>query len=117
MEVTVHSYLNDPAGRCAECQPGPEAGCCDEDFVRPANETCPSTAICDPIIAYCDRLPGGTCEEPQTFTAFYIIDRSERDFIAQNSFLGTPLPLILSRDEPWNVSKLASIVLEVPSSF
>ena len=104
MEVSVHSYLNDPPGRCAECQPGPEAGCCDENFVRPANEMCPSTAKCDPTVILCPRLIGGICEQ-QIFALIFAINRSEINFVAEgNSFLGLPIPLTFTRDEPWNVS-------------
>ena len=105
MQITVHSYLNDPAGRCAECQPGPEAGCCDEDFVRPANETCPFTAVCDPIMAYCIRLIGGACVPH--FTPLFIINGSSFDFDAR-SFLGRSNTITFGSDAPWNVSYLGA---------
>ena len=67
VEVNVHNYQN-PSGRCDGCQAGndPGPGCCDEDFVRPLNQACPSSGpdvICDTFIAYCS-VPHGdpTCD-------------------------------------------------------
>ena len=49
VEVTLHSYSN-PSGRCDQCQDGSEPGCCDEPFIRPAGQACPSNSTCDPFI-------------------------------------------------------------------
>ena len=67
MEVNVHNYVN-PVGRCDGCQasndPGP--GCCDEDGVRPANQGCPSSSVCDSFIAYCSVPLGDPICDPNS---------------------------------------------------
>lgn len=102
MEVTVHSYHN-PTGRCGECQPGPEPGCCDETQVRPAGEACPSTSVCDTLIGYCTTPVGDVCEV-FFFSKYYQPDGNELDFDSAGSLLGSNSTIIVQREEPWNVS-------------
>ena len=110
MEVNVHNYVN-PVGRCDGCQAGNNPGCCDEDFVRPASQGCPSTgpaaAVCDPFIAYCSVPLGDPTCDPNTegsTSAFFRSDTNSIDFDAEGSLIGRELPLIIAGDEPWNVS-------------
>ena len=84
MEVNVHNYVN-PVGRCDGCQAGNNPGCCDEDFVRPASQGCPSTgpaaAVCDPFIAYCSVPLGDPTCDPNTegsTSAFFRSDTNSR---------------------------------------
>ena len=112
MEVNVHNYIN-PSGRCDGCQAGNDPGCCDEDFVRPANQGCPSTgsgaAVCDPFIAYCSVPLGDPPCDPNTegmFSVLSVEDTNIIDFDARGDFLGTDLPLTVEGEESWSVSAI-----------
>lgn len=98
MEITLHSYSN-PTGRCDECQEGPEPGCCDETFIRPAGQACPSTSACDTAIQHCVQHAEGTmCD---SFT-FYEPDSNSLNL--DTSVHGLDNPVIVRGDEPWDVS-------------
>ena len=98
VEVTLHSYSN-PTGRCDECQDGPEPGCCDEFFVRPAGQACPMSSACDTIIQHCVREDTGLmCD---SFT-YYSGDTNSLDI--DNSVHSLDNPVIVRGEEPWDVS-------------
>ena len=105
VEVTVHSYQN-PAGRRVEC-PGCQpclAGCCDENFVRPANQLCPSTDTCDTGLSYCVGPIGEECEEEDIVPSRQmLLNTNSIDFDSLGSLLGLDNPVIVERNEPWNV--------------
>ena len=110
VEMNVHNYQN-PSGRCDGCQTGNDPGCCDEDFIRPANQGCPSTgsgaAVCDPFTTHCSVPLGNPPCDPNTegiFSVIHIKDTNFVDFDARGDFFGIQLPLIVEGEEPWNVS-------------
>ena len=94
--VSPHTYDN-PTGRCDKCQPGPYPGCCDEPTVRPADQQCPTSLTCDPVFSYryCDI--GNNCEGVQS--ALFLSDSNSVVF--DPDIAG---PVILEKNEPWNVS-------------
>jgi hypothetical protein len=96
--VTLHSYSN-PNGRCDKCQEGPEPGCCDETFIREADQACPITSACDTLIQHCVEHANGTmCD---TFT-FYSLDTNSLDVESSSHNLDNPVTVM--GEEPWNVS-------------
>ena len=104
MEVSVHSYRN-PTGRCDECQPGPDPGCCDETSVRPANEECPENSTCDPFLAYCTRPIGGICSTDDILLSnMFFLNTNNVNFDLAGSLFGLDNPLVVERNEPWSVS-------------
>ena len=107
VDVNVHSYWN-PSGRCDECQEGPEPGCCDETEVRPADDPCPITAVCDTIIFYCAVPLGDHICAPTSglYSKLYNPNANSLDFDAEGTLIGTELPLIIEGDEPWRVSNI-----------
>ena len=98
------------SGRCDGCQTGNDPGCCDEDFVRPANQGCstgPVAAVCDPFTTHCSVPLGNPPCDPNTegiFSVIHIKDTNFVDFDARGDFFGIQLPLIVEGEEPWNVS-------------
>ena len=104
VEVTVSTYRN-PSGRCDECQPGLDPGCCDETSIRPADQQCPSSPTCDPIFnhRYCDIDTANACEGAEsTFSRNFAFD-------ANIINVDTNFPLIVEKNEPWNVSDLLCV--------
>lgn len=108
VEVTVHSYLN-PTGRCDECRIANNSnpGCCDEDIVRPLNETCPADSICDPVIAYCSR-PLGSTNCSLVVPDLFVINSNSVNFDSASLpvlfGLTNPPVLLFEENEPWAVS-------------
>ena len=98
VEVTLHSYSN-PSGRCDQCQDGSEPGCCDEPFVRPAGQACPSNSTCDSFIRHCvEHVEGTMCDN---FSFFYP-DTNSRNL--DNSDDALDNPVTVQGEEPWEVS-------------
>ena len=108
VEVNVHSYHN-PSGRCAECQDGPEPGCCDETFVRPLDQACPNTSLCDPIMLALYAPPiRGTSGFVSTGDAAMTVAIPESFRVNANSIdfdsdQVADFNHVIEREEPWNV--------------
>ena len=107
VEVSIHTYDN-PTGRCDECQPGPDPGCCDETSVRPADEPCSISSTCDPIFGYkhcgIDTRNNGYCEGVESTNSKFTINTNSVDF--NSTWLDFELdnPVIVEESAPWNVS-------------
>ena len=100
MEITLHSYSN-PTGRCDECQPGTQPGCCDETFVRPAGQLCPSTPTCDTAIEHCaitnDEIKCGAF-------IFFEANTNIINFEQSTGLQRFENPVIIHGNGLWNVS-------------
>ena len=55
MEITIHSYSNPKGRRCGSStnSTSQTPGCCDENFIRPRDQICPTSNTCDTRVAYC----------------------------------------------------------------
>ena len=115
VDITLHSYMN-PSGRCALCQDQDSsgtslAGCCDEDFVRPSSQACPSTSACDPILTWCNTsYIGGLCG-PFGVSEKYSANSSSINLETSNILADNTLRVM--RDEPWAVSLLHSKLISI----
>ena len=80
VEVSIHTY-NNPSGRCDECQPGPDPGCCDETSIRLADTPCP-LATPSLRIDIADIDTGNACKGVQKHNNYslFIFDSNSVDF-------------------------------------
>ena len=112
MEVSINSYRN-PTGRCDECQPGPDPGCCDETSIRPEGDECPENSTCDPFLAYCTSPIGNICPtENFLFSPRFFSNTNNVNFDLAGSLFGMDNPLVVERNEPWSVSDIVGSLFE-----
>ena len=116
VEVTIHSYRNPEGRRCgliSNCYQTTlvPPGCCDEDTIRPRNQSCQiNRNTCDTGIAYCVLPLGSTqpCPFMEMVNSDFEVNTNIFTDIG-NMFLGINNPIEIQSSVPWRVSQWISL--------